>query len=188
MSKNWLNKQEIKNLGLKSVGDNVLISSKCSLYGCENISIGSNVRIDDFVTISASREIKLGNNVHIGANSYIAGAEEIEICDFCGISQSVRIYSTVDDFYGFGLSNPMVDIEFRNTTSKPVKLSKYSLIGSGAVIFPGVTVGHNSAIGAMSVVNKSIEDNMLAFGNPCKAVIKRSQQGYKNYEEKIKNA
>ncbi len=40
---------ELSKLGLKSVGKNVLISDKCSIYNPSNISIGDNVRIDDFL-------------------------------------------------------------------------------------------------------------------------------------------
>ncbi|MDX1314899.1 MAG: sugar O-acetyltransferase, partial [Eudoraea sp.] len=34
----------------------------------------------------------------------------------------------------------------------------------------GVAIGNNVTIGAGSVVTKSIPDNVLAFGNPCKIV------------------
>ncbi len=180
----WFSEKEVEEMGFQKVGENVLISKKTSLYGCDKISIGSNIRIDDFVTISSSNKINIGSNVHIGAYSYIAGGGVINIGDYCGISQGVRIYSTVDDFFGFGMSNPVIDNEFRNTTTRPVNLHKYSLIGSGVTILPGVSIGFNTAIGAMSLVNRSIGDNLLAFGNPCVTKIKRSQKGYKKYEER----
>ena len=36
---------ELKEIGFKEIGDNVLISRKSSIYGAKNISIGNNVRI-----------------------------------------------------------------------------------------------------------------------------------------------
>jgi dTDP-4-amino-4,6-dideoxy-D-glucose acyltransferase len=39
---------ELKQIGFKSIGENVLISKKCSIYGEQNISIGNRVRIDDY--------------------------------------------------------------------------------------------------------------------------------------------
>ena len=42
-----LNSEQIKNIGFKTVGKNVLISDRASFYGAENIAIGDNVRIDD---------------------------------------------------------------------------------------------------------------------------------------------
>ena len=41
-------------------------------------------------------------------------------------------------------------------------------IGGGAILLPGVTVGRNSVIGAGSVVNRSIPENCVAAGNPCR--------------------
>ena len=43
-------------------------------------------------------------------------------------------------------------------------------IGGGAIILPGVTIGKNSIIGAGSVVNRSIPDNCVAAGNPCRVI------------------
>ena len=58
-------KDELKKLGLKHYGNNVLISRKCSIYSPEKISIGNNVRIDDYCILSGNITIK--NYVHISA-------------------------------------------------------------------------------------------------------------------------
>lgn len=44
----FLSENELKAIGFKCYGSNVLISRKASIYGAANISIGDNVRIDDF--------------------------------------------------------------------------------------------------------------------------------------------
>jgi acetyltransferase-like isoleucine patch superfamily enzyme len=182
----WYSEEELTKLGFNSFGKNVLISKKSSIFGSKNISLGSNIRIDDFVVISSRKNIFIGNNVHIGAFSYLAGNETIEIQDNVGISQGVRIYSTVDDFFGIGLAGPMVDESYRRTSSGKVTFEKYSIVGSGSVIFPGVTIGFNSAISAMSLVNKNISKNKLAMGIPAKETLNRSNVGYKRYEENKK--
>lgn len=46
--------EELKNLGLKSMGEHVLISRNCCIYGADHISIGHDVRIDDFCVISGN--------------------------------------------------------------------------------------------------------------------------------------
>ena len=57
-------KEELNEMGFKSIGENVLISDKASIYGVKNIEVGSNVRIDDFCIISAGEGgIKIGNYV-----------------------------------------------------------------------------------------------------------------------------
>ena len=69
--------EELKQLGLKSFGKNVLISKKCSIYGADKISIGNNVRIDDFCILSG--KIVIGNYVHISAYSALyAGGGRIK--------------------------------------------------------------------------------------------------------------
>lgn len=45
-------------------------------------------------------------------------------------------------------------------------------IGGNVTILPGITIGHNSVIGAGSVVVRDIPANSIAVGNPCR-VIKR---------------
>ncbi len=43
-------------------------------------------------------------------------------------------------------------------------------IGAGTTIMPGVRVGRGSVVGAGSLVNKDIPENVLAFGSPAKPV------------------
>ena len=129
MSTGWYTDEELLNIGFANIGKNFLLSKKGSIYGASNITIGDNVRIDDFVSISSSGLIKIGSNVHIGSFSYMAGLESIILEGCVGIAQGVRIYSTVDDFYGFGLVGPMVDDKYRKVKSAPVQIKKYSAIG-----------------------------------------------------------
>lgn len=46
-------REELERIGFKSIGENVLISDKTSIYSPQNISIGNNVRIDDYCVLSA---------------------------------------------------------------------------------------------------------------------------------------
>jgi len=43
----FYSREELEKIGFKSIGENVLISDKTSIYNPQNIEIGSNVRIDD---------------------------------------------------------------------------------------------------------------------------------------------
>jgi UDP-N-acetylbacillosamine N-acetyltransferase len=49
-----------------------------------------------------------------------------------------------------------------------VKIGSYTHIGIGSCIIQGITVGSYCIIGAGSVVVKNIDNNILAYGNPCK--------------------
>jgi acetyltransferase-like isoleucine patch superfamily enzyme len=51
-----------------------------------------------------------------------------------------------------------------------VVLKQNCRIGSHSTILPGISVGENSIIGAHSLVNKDIPDNVVAFGVPARVV------------------
>ena len=57
-----------------------------------------------------------------------------------------------------------------NTFAHPVKIEDNVWIGGGAILLPGVTIGKNSVIGAGSVVTRSIPENCVTVGNPCRVI------------------
>jgi maltose O-acetyltransferase len=62
-------------------------------------------------------------------------------------------------------SRPMIDQGYGPI--KPVRIGDDVWIGARVVMLPGVTIGSGSVIGAASVVNRDIPDNVVAAGNPC---------------------
>ena len=59
---------------------------------------------------------------------------------------------------------------FCRTYSKPITIEDNVWIGGGAILLPGVTIGKNSVIGAGSIVTRSIPENCVAVGNPCRVI------------------
>ncbi len=177
----FYSEEELSELGFKSVGTNVLLSRKASIYGASKTSIGNNVRIDDFCVLSISGELIIGDYVHIGCHTSLIGKGLIKVSDFCGISGHVCIYSSCDDFSGRYLTNPMVDERFTNVRHAPVILEKHVIIGCASVVMPGVTLEEGVAIGAMSFVNMNCKSNYIYSGNPIKKLIPRSKK-YKDLE------
>ena len=170
----FLSIEQINNIGFKSVGNDVFISDKANFYGASNISIGNNVRIDDFCIISANDNgIEIGNFVHVAVYCSLIGSERITLSDFSGLSSRVSVYSSSDDYSGSYLTNPTVSSEFTNVTSKPVFLGKHVIVGAGSVILPGVTIEEGCAVGALSLVTKSMDSYKIVAGNPAKVVKKR---------------
>ncbi|MEZ9634346.1 DapH/DapD/GlmU-related protein [Vibrio cyclitrophicus] len=51
-----------------------------------------------------------------------------------------------------------------------IVLGKHVWVGANATILKGVTVGRGSVIGLNSVVTKSIPENTIAVGTPCKPI------------------
>ena len=166
---------ELKDIGFKSIGQNVLISRKASFYGVEKIEIGDNVRIDDFCFLSGN--IKLGNYIHISVGCILCGSVNgILMEDFSGLSTRVIIHVDSDDYSGNSLTNPMIDMEFKNVKSGAVKIRKHVIIGSNSVVLPNVEIGEGSSVGAMSMVTSSIKPWTINVGIPAKRIKERSKE------------
>lgn len=172
--------KELHSLGLKCVGDNVLLSRKCSLYSPEKISIGNNVRIDDFCILSGN--ITIGSHVHISAYCALYGSMGIELEDFCGISPRGMIFSATDDFGGDYLVGPVHPKYLTHVTGGTVYLKKYSQIGTDCVVFPNITIGEGAVTGAMTLVNKDLEPWTVNTGIP----VNRSRPRKCGLLEKVK--
>lgn len=170
---NFYTKSELKKLGLKSYGTNVLISKKSSIYGAENITIGNNVRIDDFCILSGN--IDLGNYIHISAYVALYGKSKIKISDFCGISARSIVYTASDDFSGKYMISPMVPSKLTNLQVGPVTLHKYVQLGANTIVMPGITINEGAVTGAFSLVLKSLKPWTINFGIPCKFYKTRSK-------------
>ena len=168
--------EQLRKMGFKFVGENVQIAKNCTIIGLENISLGDNIRIDGGVTLAcASGFLKIGSYIHIGGGCHITCAGGVELSDFSGLSQGVRIYSGSDDYSGNSLTNPTVPKKYLNVTVKPVFIGRHVIIGSGSVVLPGVKIGNGTSIGALSLVTKSLDEWGVYMGSPAKRIKARKK-------------
>ncbi|WP_199052845.1 acyltransferase [Aquitalea sp. ASV15] len=173
----WLSQEDLLQLNFKSIGKNVLISDKASIYNSANISIGNNVRIDDFCVISAGEGgIFIGNYIHIAVYCSLIGAGCIRLEDYSNLSSRVSVYSSNDDYSGEFMTNPCVASVFTNVTHANVEIGKHSIVGSGSIILPGVRLEEGVAIGALSLVNRDCEKFHIYAGTPARKIKKRSDK------------
>ncbi len=173
MADSFLNNEELKSLGLQSFGNNVLISRNVSIYGANTISIGDHVRIDDFCILSG--KISIGSYVHISAYTALYGKSGIDIADFVTISGRVLVYSENDDYSGEFMTNPMIPNEYTNVQGAKVVFKKHTIVASGSIILPGVTMGEGACVGAMSLVKNSIDPWTMYAGVPAKYIKDRKK-------------
>lgn len=165
---------ESSTINFKSIGKNCKISPFARFYNPEQIEIGDNVRIDDFCILSAGiGGIKIGNHIHIAPYASLIGAGRIELKDYSQVAAKCSILSSSDDFSGEYLVGPQVPEETRNVRHLAVTLEKYAVLGCNSIVFPGVTIGENTATGAFTLVRESLPDNMLYAGNPIKKLRER---------------
>ena len=101
--------------------------------------------------------LKLGYRTDIGAFTYINAKAGVTIEDEVQIGSHCSIYSisTIDG------------------KESPVVLKKNCRIGSHSVVLPGVTVGENTIVGAMSLVNRDLPADSVAFGIPARVSRKK---------------
>ncbi|WP_390583501.1 acyltransferase [Erythrobacter sp. MTPC3] len=55
-------------------------------------------------------------------------------------------------------------------TVSPILVEKNCFIGGGAMVLPGVTIGHNSIVGAGSVVFEDVPPYSIVAGNPARLI------------------
>lgn len=84
----FYSRSELEHIGFATIGKNVLLSRKASIYSPAMISIGDNVRIDDFCILSGC--IGIGSQVHISAYVALYGGMGITIEDYSGVRQGLQ--------------------------------------------------------------------------------------------------
>ncbi len=62
------------------------------------------------------------------------------------------------------------ELRHERPPSKPIILERNVWLGARTIVLPGVTIGHDSCIGAGSVVTKDIPPRTLAAGVPAKVI------------------
>lgn len=104
--------------------------------------------------------LKLGKYTDIGAFVLLDASEGIEIEEGVKIGSHTSIYSRTDSDQKKG----------------KVLLKKGCAVGSHCVIMPGVTIGENAIIGAMSFINKDIPADEVWVGSPVRFLKKREEK------------
>ena len=168
----FYSREELEQIGFCSIGEDVKISKKTSIFGAENIRIGNHVRIDDYVYLSGN--ITFGNYIHISTGVVLYGGSfGIEFMDYSGLACRCAIHAHSDDYLGFFMTNPTLPEECRVVEGAKVVIGKYVIVGSGTTILPGVSIGEGTSVGAMSLVRKSLKPWSVYTGNPCKRITYR---------------
>lgn len=109
------------------------------------------------------RGVRIGNNVEIGYFCIIGNVhpEMVFIGDNAVVTARVTILEHDNSYFYTGRGN----VKFGE-----VRIGNNAFIGIGSVLMPGITVGDNSIVGALSFVNRSIIPNTIVAGNPAKTI------------------
>ena len=167
---------ELNAAGFKSVGKNVKIHNRSSIYCPENIVIGDNVRIQDFVVIVATGPVEVGNCVEINCFSYIGGTCGVRLGNYVTLAPGVKIFSTNDDYSGeFLVKRPNLREEFVGKDKGRVVLKDHVIVGVDSVVLPKITSGLGASVGAMSLVKNDLKSWTIYCGCPAKRIGERKR-------------
>ncbi|WVD66254.1 sugar O-acetyltransferase [Orbus sturtevantii] len=110
--------------------------------------------------------IRIGDHFFANFNCIMLDAAPITFGDHVLIGPNCSFYT----------SGHPLDVKQRNSGVEyayPITVGNNVWFGGNVVVLPGITIGDNCVIGAGSIITKSIADNSIAIGNPCR--VKRSK-------------
>lgn len=166
--------QWLRRLFLWAHGDDIQISRSVRIYGDEaNIELSDHVRIDDFTVLVATGKIEIGRYVHIAHHCTLHGGGSISINNFSTLSDGVQVWSVSDDFSGAYMGSAIVPDGYRRPKAEQVIIGKHCIIGAGTIILPGAVIPDGVAIGANSVVNRTLGSWSIYAGSPVRFIKER---------------
>lgn len=179
----YYDESELRSLGFKHIGKDVKISRAAYIYNHELISIGDHSRVDDLCILSGN--ISIGPFCHITPMCLFAGGiPGIEVEAFSTFAYGVKVFSQSDDYSGVSMTNSLIPKKYKKEIFSRVKICKHVIVGSGATVFPGVVIGEGCSVGAMSLVNKSLEPWGIYVGIPA-VKLKDREKGLLALEEQF---
>jgi acetyltransferase-like isoleucine patch superfamily enzyme len=155
---------ERRNLG------HVLFATGVIVRGGVNIKAGRGVFLDHRSYLNCNGPdgfITLGDNVEVGPYTVLWGGGGVTIGNDVHIGTHVHITSMEGNQIQPNQTDPFAPLSI---TRAPVTIGDHVLIYSHAVIIPGVTVGHHSAIAAGAVVTEDVPPYALVAGVPARIV------------------
>jgi len=131
--------------------------------------IGKGVRIQSpFMIHNADQAELIYSNLVIGDDCYIGRGCIFDLMDKINIGERVTIsHRAVLNTHTNAGKSPIANKTLINTSGE-IKINDGAYLGSNVTVLESVVIGSQSIIGAKSLVNRNIQDHVIAFGIPCK--------------------
>ena len=84
------------------------------------------------------------------------------------------------------MTNSSIPRKYKDEYKKEVLVKKFSIIGAGSIIYPGVVLEEGTAVGTMSLILKSTKPWGIYVGSPAKKLKNRKKDLIKLSEEYLK--
>ena len=131
--------------------------------------IGKGVRIQaPFMIHNADQVELIYSNLVIGDDCYIGRDCIFDLMDKINIGDRVTIsHRAVLNTHNNAGKSPIANKTLVNTSGE-IKINDGAYLGINVTVLESVNIGSQSIIGAKSLVNRDIQDHVIAFGVPCK--------------------
>ena len=149
------------------IGDNVKLEADVFLYQAH---IGEYTVIHKGASVCGNSKdrAKVGKHSYVGYHALLDGTERLEVGDFvhiAGPAVGIFTHSSVKNAILGNVSGR--DENYRDhQILKPVSVGNNCWIGGNVIIYPGITVGHHSAILPNSVVKEDVDPYSMVGGQP----------------------
>lgn len=148
--KNYIVRDSAIIEGKVRIGDNTEIQEYVIIKSVLNdVEIGSFCQLNPFVVIYGGSGVKIGDNVMIGPGTVLAAGNH----NYKQTEKPIRFAGSI--------------------SNGPIVIEDNVWIGANCTLTDGITIGHDSVVGANSVVTKSVEPYSVVGGVPAKLIIKR---------------
>lgn len=138
---------------------------------CESTQIGDDTTIWAFAHVLAGARI--GRNVNICDHVFVEN--DVLVGDRVTVKSGVQLWDGIelgdDVFVGPNVTftNDIFPRSKRYPAEFPrTKVEQGASIGGGAVILPGLTIGHDAMVGAGAVVTRDVPPFAIVVGNPAR--------------------
>lgn len=145
-------------------GKNIRIGNYCTIE--EDVKVGDNVHIEHYVLLK--KGTRIGSNVFI--DSYVRSSGHNYIGDNVTLRYGTTVAKAVTIEEGAFIS-PNVMTIYSTHSNKAIPgtvIGKRAYIGTAAVLGPGIKIGSEVVIGAMSYANRDCLDPGVYVGVPAK--------------------
>jgi len=181
----YLNRDELKSLNFKKLGNNVLIDKSVMIPNPLNLEIGDNVRIDSNCILSSGKngKIVIKNNVHIAPLNLIYCANEKQILfeNHSGLAAGCKLYGRTENYRGKFLMNPTHNDEDIDLITGDIILNKFATLGCDSVLFPGSIIPIGTVLGSKSLYTSKypLREWSIYAGVPLKFIRDRHRDSEK---------
>jgi acetyltransferase-like isoleucine patch superfamily enzyme len=127
---------------------------------------GAGFMAEENLRFNFAQNLDVGDFVFVNRGVFIDTKGGVSIGNSVGIAEDVRIFT-----HGHSEASHIV------REYKPVIIKDYAKIYTGAIIFPGVTIGEQGIVAAHAVVTKDVPANMVVAGSPAQVVRERKTEG-----------